>query len=201
MAVDWSGCPLVERAPDKVSGQWILKGTRILADAVVDNADEGYTAEALASEIYEGLPVGAARAILSFARRGFVSRILLDQNAPVGLRDTLPGHEVSTVCQMGWSALSNAELIAQAETAGFDVLVTCDHNMRAPLGAARRKIALVMLSTSNWNILRENPAPILRSIDHVGEGSFHIVAFPSARPPKRQPSCDHEVVVTPVLVA
>ena len=43
--MDWSGCPAVERVPGKVSGQWIVKGTRILADGVLENADAGYTAE------------------------------------------------------------------------------------------------------------------------------------------------------------
>lgn len=199
--MDWSGCPIVERASGKVSGQWIVRGTRILADGLLENADEGFSAAALASEVYEGLSAGTARAVLSFARRGFVSSILLDQNAPLGLRDMFPGHEVSTVCQRGWSGLSNADLIVEAETAGFDVLVTCDQNMRGPPGGARRKIALVMLSTSNWNVLRENPAPILRSLDHVGEGSFHIVAFPSARMAKPQAPRDQDVGAEPALVA
>lgn len=67
--MDWSGCPTVERVPGKVSGQWIVKGTRILADGVLENADAGYTAEELAAEIYEGLQVDQARALLSYAKR------------------------------------------------------------------------------------------------------------------------------------
>jgi uncharacterized protein (DUF433 family) len=49
--MEWSGCPAVERVPGKVSGQWIVKGTRILADGVVENADAGYTAEELAPNL------------------------------------------------------------------------------------------------------------------------------------------------------
>jgi uncharacterized protein (DUF433 family) len=67
--MDWSGCPAVERVPGKVSGQWIVKGTRILADGVLENADAGYTTEELATEIYEGLQVDQARALLSYAKR------------------------------------------------------------------------------------------------------------------------------------
>lgn len=67
--MDWSGCPAVERVPGKVSGQWIVKGTRILADGVLENADAGYMPEQLAGEIYEGLPVESVRAMLSFAKR------------------------------------------------------------------------------------------------------------------------------------
>jgi uncharacterized protein (DUF433 family) len=69
LAMDWSGCQVVEQVPGKVSGQWIVKGTRILADGVLENADAGYTPEELAAEIYEGLPVDRARELLSYAKR------------------------------------------------------------------------------------------------------------------------------------
>jgi hypothetical protein len=49
LAMDWSGCQVVEQVPGKVSGQWIVKGTRILADGVLENADAGYTPEELAA--------------------------------------------------------------------------------------------------------------------------------------------------------
>ena len=67
--MDWQGCPAVERVPGKVSGQWVVRGTRILADGVLENADAGYTPEQLATEIYEGLAVDQVRAILSYAKR------------------------------------------------------------------------------------------------------------------------------------
>ena len=66
--MDRSNCPDVERNPDKVSGTWLIKGTRIPAEAVLDNASDGYTAEQIASEIYEGLPVDRARRVPEFAR-------------------------------------------------------------------------------------------------------------------------------------
>jgi uncharacterized protein (DUF433 family) len=67
--MDWSGCLAVERVAGKVSGQWIVKGTRILADGVLENADAGYTAEELAGEIYEGLNVDQAQALLFYAKK------------------------------------------------------------------------------------------------------------------------------------
>ena len=36
--IDWSACPDVERIQGKVSGQWIVKDTRILADGVIENS-------------------------------------------------------------------------------------------------------------------------------------------------------------------
>ena len=67
-SIDWSGCSDAERIPGKVSGAWLVKGTRIPVQAVLDNADD-FTAEEIASEIYEGLPVDRARRIIAFARQ------------------------------------------------------------------------------------------------------------------------------------
>jgi uncharacterized protein (DUF433 family) len=65
--MDWSGCSDAERIEGKVSGQWLVVGTRIPVQAVLDNADD-FTPEQIASEIYEGLPVDRARRIIAFAR-------------------------------------------------------------------------------------------------------------------------------------
>ncbi len=65
--MDWSQCPDVERIPGKVSGARLVVGTRIPADAVVDNAEDGYTAEEIVAEIFPSLPLDRARRILAFA--------------------------------------------------------------------------------------------------------------------------------------
>jgi uncharacterized protein (DUF433 family) len=67
--IDWSGCPDVERIPGKVSGQWIVVGTRILADGVVENVDAGVSLEELVTEVYPGLGLDRARRILAYARQ------------------------------------------------------------------------------------------------------------------------------------
>ena len=64
---DWTSCPDVERIPGKVSGQPIVAGTRILAQGVIDNADD-FTPEEIATEIYPGLGVERARRIVEYAR-------------------------------------------------------------------------------------------------------------------------------------
>ena len=48
----------MERVPGKVSGSWIVKGTRIPVQAVLDNADD-YTPEQMVAEIYPSLPLDA----------------------------------------------------------------------------------------------------------------------------------------------
>ena len=49
-----------------------------------------------------------------------MTRILFDQNVPVGLRRYLLD-EVSTAYEQGWEELRNGELLTAAEHAGFDI--------------------------------------------------------------------------------
>ncbi|MEO9189974.1 MAG: DUF433 domain-containing protein [Acetobacteraceae bacterium] len=64
----WEDCPDAERIPGKVSGAWLVKGTRIPVQAVLDNAED-FTPEEIAAEIFEGLPVERARRVIAFAKR------------------------------------------------------------------------------------------------------------------------------------
>ena len=57
-------------------------------------------------------------------------RVLFDQNIPRSLRQFLPGHDIRTAAEMGWSALSNGLILDAAEAAGFHVMITADRNMR-----------------------------------------------------------------------
>ncbi len=44
MAV-WNQCPAVERDPDKVSGAWLFRGTRVPVASLFENLRDGATAE------------------------------------------------------------------------------------------------------------------------------------------------------------
>jgi len=84
--IDWSRCNLVERVPGKVSGQWIVRGTRILADGIVENAEAGFNPEAIAEELYQGLSPDVVRAIIEYAHasdlaNGAASKDVLSANA------------------------------------------------------------------------------------------------------------------------
>ncbi len=56
--------------------------------------------------------------------------ILFDHVMPRGVARSLPGHTVIKAKERGWDTLTNGILLAEAERAGFDVLVTADKNMR-----------------------------------------------------------------------
>lgn len=80
-------------------------------------------------------------------------RILFDQGTPAPLRDHLPGHDVQTAYERGWSTLRNGELLAKAE-AEFDLLVTTDRNLGSQQNMKGRKLAILVLPTTNWPRLR-----------------------------------------------
>lgn len=37
----WSECPAIERSPEKVSGAWVFKGTRVPVKALFENLEDG----------------------------------------------------------------------------------------------------------------------------------------------------------------
>jgi predicted nuclease of predicted toxin-antitoxin system len=76
-------------------------------------------------------------------------RILFDQNIPRALRNLLPGHDVHTAAEMGWSALRNGDLIDAAEQAGFETIITADKNFPFQLNISSRKLSIIILSTNH----------------------------------------------------
>ena len=43
--LDWTACPEVERHPEKVSGAWVFRGTRVPVSALFTNLEGGATLE------------------------------------------------------------------------------------------------------------------------------------------------------------
>ena len=64
--MNWTGCDLVEQVPGKVSGRPVVKGTRILADQILEDAELGSPVEEIA-ENYPSLSVEKIRKLLAFA--------------------------------------------------------------------------------------------------------------------------------------
>lgn len=65
--IDWTGCELIERIPGKVSGQPIIRGTRILADTIVEDAELGSSLEEI-HENYPDLSIRTIQQLISFAQ-------------------------------------------------------------------------------------------------------------------------------------
>lgn len=70
--------------------------------------------------------------------------LLFDQGVPKKLRRYLSGHKVRTAYEAGLSELENGDLLRAAEK-DFDVLITCDSNIKYQQRLSEFDIALVVL--------------------------------------------------------
>jgi uncharacterized protein (DUF433 family) len=52
LGIDWTECELIECVPGKVSGRPVVRGTRIMPDAIVGSYDLGETID----ELRQGFP-------------------------------------------------------------------------------------------------------------------------------------------------
>jgi predicted nuclease of predicted toxin-antitoxin system len=98
-------------------------------------------------------------------------RVLLDQSVPAPLKQHLPGHEIRTAHELGWSRLSNGDLIAAAE-GKFEVLITADRNMRRQQSLAGRALAVLILPTTSWPKLQPRVAEIAAALVPAKPGQF-----------------------------
>lgn len=112
-------------------------------------------------------------------------RVLFDQATPVPIRSLLEGHEVRTAAQEGWDTFKNGELLAAAEAAGFDVLLTTDKNIRYQQDLSQRKIAIVVLGEQQWPRLRPHIRLVVEAVNLAHPGSYTEVDFPPEPKPSR----------------
>jgi hypothetical protein len=114
-------------------------------------------------------------------------RILFDKNVPVGVRRFLAGHDVRTFVEMQWHPqLENGELLKAGEASGFDVMITSDQNIVHQQNLAGRKLALVVLGSNIWPIVRENRAAITAKVDAATPGSYGFVEMPLPAKPQKK---------------
>ena len=66
--LDWSQCPAVESVPGKVSGAWVLKGTRMPVSVIFENLEAGANIDNI-MEWYDGLDREQIKAVIKFAAR------------------------------------------------------------------------------------------------------------------------------------
>lgn len=114
-------------------------------------------------------------------------RLLFDQNAPWPLRHHLPEHECTNAHQAGWAELGNGKLIAAAEAAGFDVLMTLDTNIRYQQNLADRKIGIVILPEQKLDVLIAGIDKVKGAIDQAGQGAYVEFDLPRPRLVRRPP--------------
>ena len=104
-------------------------------------------------------------------------RILFDQGTPVPLRRSLHPHTVDTASEMGWPALTNGELIAAAEQAGFHVMITTDQNLKYQQNLSQRKLGIIVLKTTSWPRIRNSISQITTGVNSLPSSGFLEIEF------------------------
>jgi uncharacterized protein (DUF433 family) len=66
--LDWNTCPAVERKPERVSGAWVFKGTRVPVKALFENIEEGASVDDFL-EWFPGVTREQVLAVLAHAEK------------------------------------------------------------------------------------------------------------------------------------
>ena len=98
-------------------------------------------------------------------------RVLFDQGTPAPLRHALAPHEVSTAFELGWSNLENGELLREAE-GRFEVFVTTDQNLRYQQNLGGRRLAILVLPTTNWLEIQRHQSEVVAAVSSMQPGDY-----------------------------
>jgi uncharacterized protein (DUF433 family) len=66
--MDWSACTAVERDPERVSGVWTFRGTRVPIAALFENLEDGVAVDEFV-RLFPGVTPDQARTVLEYAAR------------------------------------------------------------------------------------------------------------------------------------
>jgi uncharacterized protein (DUF433 family) len=66
--LDWTTCPAVERDPEKLSGAWVFRGSRVPVSALFENLESGATLDQFLAW-FPGVARAQAEAVLEHAAR------------------------------------------------------------------------------------------------------------------------------------
>ena len=70
----WAGCAAVERDPQRVSGAWVFRGTRIPVAALFENLEDGVSLAEFV-ELFPGVTEKQARLVLEHVARSTAAAV------------------------------------------------------------------------------------------------------------------------------
>ena len=85
----------------------------------------------------------------------------------------LPGHEVRTVTERGWSGIKNGELLVLAD-AEFDLFLTVDQNLKYQQNLTTFRIAIILLVARSNRLKTLQPLmpEVREALDKITAGEF-----------------------------
>jgi hypothetical protein len=103
-------------------------------------------------------------------------KVLLDECVDWRFARDIPGHEIKTARQMGWTAIKNGELLSPAAE-NFDVFVTVDRNLSFQQNLGSFAIAVIVLQAKTNRLADLKPlAPrLLAAIESALPGSLMLI--------------------------
>lgn len=107
-------------------------------------------------------------------------RVLLDNGTPRGVTAALDGQIVEEARARGWDTFTNGELLTAAELAGFDVFVTTDRHLQYQQDLSGRQIAIVVLGSGRWTLIKARLADIAAAVATATHGSLIEIDIPDA---------------------
>lgn len=72
--IDWSSCEAVESIPERLSGAWVFRGTRVPIAALFENLEDGVAVWQFV-EWFPGVTLDQARAVLEHAARSTLAPV------------------------------------------------------------------------------------------------------------------------------
>lgn len=125
------------------------------------------------------LPESKSRLCFSTPKPAFFNqrsmRILFDQGTPAPLRRHLHPDTVDTTGELGWSTVSNGDLLKLAEDNGYEVFVTTDQNLRYQQNLTGRRMGIVVLLTTSWPRIQKRIPAVLAAISVAHGGGYEEV--------------------------
>ena len=105
-------------------------------------------------------------------------KVLLDECTPRVVKKCLPGMDIRTVQELGWSGLKNGELLAAAE-GGFDVFITTDKNLRHQQNLRGRRFAILLLPSNQVPIVEALIPDVEAALATIRVGDFVEIPLPT----------------------
>jgi hypothetical protein len=104
-------------------------------------------------------------------------KVLLDECVPRKLKSSLSGHECRTVPEEGLAGKRNGELLALAETAGFNLFLTVDRGIEFQQNLQSRSIAVLLVRARSSRLadLLPHVPETLKRLETIRPGEVVVV--------------------------
>lgn len=99
--------------------------------------------------------------------------MLLDECVPRQLKRELPGHDVRTVTEMGWSGIKNGPLLRRASPE-FDAFLTVDQGLEYQQNLLPLNLIVIVMAAKSNDIddLRPLMPPVREALERTSPGNI-----------------------------